>query len=437
MAFHASRSVGVESQEGSRPLGSPRVLYLATHFPAVSHTFISDEVAYLRDSGIQVLTCSINGASADALKSERGRREGETTFYLKAQGASGAARSVVRALSRRPLRLLGCTWKLLRSDMFDLPRSSKRLAQVAEAVMLWDHCSRLDVRAIHAHFGGVPATVAWYTAEIGNALARNGEAELPWTWSVTIHGWHEFTSEGAAQLQAKLHSAAMVACISDFTHAQLKRIALPADWSKLHVVRCGIDPDRFPARAPLARPRDPVVIITARLSPEKGHIDLFEAVSLLNARGCRVRVRCIGDGPFVEALERAIAQHSLVDQIEMLGPLPPLEVERELAEADVFCLPSSAEGLPVAIMEAMAVGVPVVTTYISGIPELIRSGDTGWIVPAARPDLLAAAIEDILDDPETTADVVARARDAVLEQHDGRRNAEQLRALMDHYHSGA
>lgn len=421
-----------------------KVLYLSTHYPSVSHTFIADEVRHLRRLGAEVVTASINSVEAEIAATAGGQALAAETFYIKAVGARGGVTALVSAVRRAPLAVARCMVQLLRRDAADLPRSGKRLMQFVEAAVLWQHCDRLGITAIHAHFGQVPATVAWYTAEIGNAIGDRGDRDdrgqpsRRWTWSVTIHGWHEFTLEHAAQLREKLAAASMVVCVSDFTHAQLQRIADPADWSKIRVIRCGIDPALFPARPETVARTLPVVLTTARLSPEKGHVVLLEAASVLRDAGRELRLVFVGSGPFRSELEQAVATYGLRDAVQFRGALAPAEVNDELRSADLFCLPSSAEGLPVSIMEAMAVGVAVVTTYISGIPELVVNDETGWIVPACRADLLAAAIESALSDQERTRRIVGAARAAVVDRHDGARNALALRdALVDAHTPGS
>ena len=415
-----------------------KVLYLSTHFPSVSHTFIADEVRHLRHLGAEVVTASINSVEAEIAATAGGQALAAETVYVKAVGARGGVTAMLSAVRRAPLAVARCMVRMLRRDAADLPRSGKRLMQFVEAAVLWQHCDRLGITAIHAHFGQVPATVAWYTAEIGNAIDGRGERGQParrWTWSVTIHGWHEFTLEHAAQLREKLAATSLVVCVSDFTHAQLQRIADPADWSKIRVIRCGIDPALFPARPKTVANTPPVVLTTARLSPEKGHVVLLEAAAMLRDSGRELRLVFVGSGPFRSELERAVAMHGLRDAVQFRGALAPAEVNDELRSADLFCLPSSAEGLPVSIMEAMAVGVAVVTTYISGIPELVVNDETGWIVPACRADLLAAAIESALSDHERTRQIVGAARAAVVDRHDGARNALALRDALTNAHT--
>ncbi|HET7721343.1 MAG TPA: glycosyltransferase, partial [Acidimicrobiales bacterium] len=149
--------------------------------------------------------------------------------------------------------------------------------------------------------------------------------------------------------------------------------------------------------------------------------------------GIEVRATFIGDGPFEADLRRAAARLGIADAVTFAGPQPPTAVAATLQQADIFCLPSFAEGLPVSIMEAMATGVPVVTTYISGTPELVEDGVTGWIVPAGNAARLAAAIQDVASNPARAA-IVEAARAAVVERHDLASNAKELAEVLMRCH---
>jgi glycosyltransferase involved in cell wall biosynthesis len=404
-----------------------KIGYLATHYPSVSHSFILREILALEKLGVEIEPMAINPAPEDDVLTDIDRAERRRTFYVKSQPRPRVLRSVLRALRANPAGFLSTAVLAVRSAGFDLKAGLWRLFQLVEAVIVWDHCRDVEVRHVHAHFGQVPATVAWFTAELGNRLDPDGDT---WTWSVTIHGWHEFVNERESSLRQKVAAAAFVVCISDYTRSQLMRIAHPAHWHKLKVVRCGIDTSEFPRRSARPVTKPPRVLIVARLSPEKGHFVLLEAVKLLADRGRRIEIDLAGPGEFRDDLERSAQALGIAGQVQFHGACSPGEINKLLKAADVFCLPSFAEGLPVALMEAMAVGVPVVTTYISGIPELVIDGWTGMVVPAGRADMLASAIERLCDDSELTRSIIEAARAKVEEQHELANNVPALAALL-------
>ena len=220
------------------------IAYLMTHFPAVSHTFIADEIRALEDRGTRVIPFSINSPREVDEKSVAGSGWSARTTYLKQMPRHRMLARFVGTVLRHPSVLLIAA----RSGGFDLRAHVWRVFHLVEATVLADGMRRHGCRHVHAHFGQTPATVAWFATEVGNRTRRRGEPTL--TWSTTIHGWHEFANVDAANLRQKVAAATFIVCISDFTRSQLLRIAAPADWPKLHVVRCGIDLDKFTTRQP-------------------------------------------------------------------------------------------------------------------------------------------------------------------------------------------
>jgi glycosyltransferase involved in cell wall biosynthesis len=226
-----------------------------------------------------------------------------------------------------------------------------------------------------------------------------------------------------------------VVCVSDFTRSQLCRVADPRYWNRFNVVRCGIDLSAFPLREPRPLGATPRVVIVGRLSPEKGHGILLKAARKLADENIPVQVEIIGDGPFAAAIRQQADTLGIADRVAHSGELLPDEVSRRLVNADIFCMASFAEGLPISIMEAMAVGVPVVTTWVGGIPELAVNDVTALTVPPGNSDALAAAIRRLVTDAKLREGLVPAARAAVERMHSRDRNGEQLaemfRALAD------
>ncbi|MEK7424919.1 MAG: glycosyltransferase [Actinomycetota bacterium] len=400
-----------------------KISYLSTHYPFVSHTFIQREILALQHLGLEVFPIALNKAHQSDLLTEIDRREAARTFYVKGLGRARIVGGLLSTFARHPLATGRGLRRALKDTRFDVSYAVKRVLQFMEAVLVWRHSIKHDTTAIHAHFGQAPATVARFAAAFGNDVGRGVR-----TWSVTIHGWHEFVTEDSSDLKRKIDTADLVVGISDFTRAQLMRIGDPSRWHHLAVVRCGLALAEFPRRPDQPIGDVPLIVVTARLSPEKGHLVLVEALSILRSRGVAMQARFIGSGPFGDEIAAAAVRFGVDDIVEFTGPLPPGEVAAELGAADIFCLPTFAEGLPVSIMEAMAIGVPVVTTYISGIPELVIDGVTGWVVPAANAELLADKLEQV-NGPDRLA-IIQAARQRVECRHDIASNAPQLAAHL-------
>jgi glycosyltransferase involved in cell wall biosynthesis len=311
--------------------------------------------------------------------------------------------------------------RAIQSARSDLGLIARRLAHLGYAAATALYCRERQIHHLHAHFGLAPATIAWFACEI-----LNFDPNAACTWSFTIHGFQDFVDEAVARLDLKAASASFVICVSDFTKSQLCRVADPLYWERFRVVRCGIDLDAFPLRKPRPMRAVPRIVILGRLSPEKGHGVLLDAVALLAREGVAVEVEIIGDGPFADAIRRQETALGIEGRVIHSGELLAEKVARRLADADIFCMASFSEGLPISLMEAMAVGVPVVTTWISGIPELAVNEVTAMTVPPGNSAALAAAIKRLVEDPELGARLVPAARAAVERMHSREDNAAQL-----------
>jgi glycosyltransferase involved in cell wall biosynthesis len=238
-----------------------------------------------------------------------------------------------------------------------------------------------------------------------------------------------------AMLAEKVRRADLVVTISEFNRRLLVATCGEDARAKVHVIRCGVDPAAF-APAPRRPPAIPTFACVASLRPYKGHEVLLEAVALLRRAGRDLRVVLVGDGERRRWLEARIARAGLGDVVLLRGALPHEQVPAVLAAATALVVPSvtardgQMEGIPVALMEGMAAGLPVVATRLSGIPELVQDGVTGLLVPERDPAALAAAMERLAADPALAARLAEAGRRAVREQHDLARNVARLRALL-------
>jgi glycosyltransferase involved in cell wall biosynthesis len=398
-----------------------------THYPKHSQTFLIDEVVAVGSEDLTVVPIALNEPSPGDIDTEIEQRESARTLYLKAVPPIRVLRTLLSTVRRNPTGVIGVFVRALRAAGADARDALWSAFYFVEAVLAWDHCERNGCRHLHAQFGTAPASVAMLAADIGNRVAGG---ERPVTWSYSVHGYTEFTQEDAFDIVRKTRSAAFVVGVSDYTRSQLMRLSSPEEWVKLHRVHVGIDLDHFAycPRADVHTP--PTVLSVGRLSPEKGQLSLLEAVGCLKSRGVAVRAKVIGDGPSSSQLREHARALGIEDRVEFTGALPAAAVAAELADADVFCLASFAEGIPVSVMEALACGVPVVATLVGGVPELVECGTSGLTVPAGRPDLVADAIETLVGDPELRARVQREGRRRVETGHDIRRTSAQMRELL-------
>lgn len=404
-----------------------RVAYVMTHYPRVALTFIAGEIDELERRGIHILPMAMNSPDKSDLVDPTAQTRSRRTLYFKASKGS-----IFTALARyfllHPIAMSRLLGKAFASSQFDLELTARRLAHFGYAARAARDCERAGVRHLHAQFGQAPATIAWFAAEI-----LNFGKSITASWSFTIHGFHDFVDEKAARLDLKAQSARFVVCVSDFTKSQLCRIADPKTWHRFHVIRCGIDLSTFRFRGVQALRPTPKILIVGRLSPEKGHIILLNAVERLACRGIQVQIQILGDGPFASHIRDAAERLKLSDRLTFLGELMPAEIPQALAEADIFCMPSFAEGLPVSIMEAMAVGVPVIATWIGGIPELAVNEVTALTVPPGNSDALAGAIERLLSNEQLRKALIQSGRVAVERLHAREANVQGLLELFQQH----
>jgi glycosyltransferase involved in cell wall biosynthesis len=399
------------------------IAYVMTHYPRVALTYISGEIDALEARGLTILPFAMNAPAAEDLGSDDLRRRSARTVYLKSQWVPAIA-ALAAQWFRHPVGMTRLCATAVKSARLDLGLLVRRMAHLVEAALLARDCRRRGVRHLHAHFGQAPATLAWFASEM---LRQDRDAAVG--WSFTIHGFQDFVDDAVARLDLKAASASFVVCVSDFTRSQLCRITSPDLWDRFAVVRCGIDLANFPRRDQILHNEPAEIISVGRLSPEKGFSILLRALAILRDRGIAARLTLIGEGPERPALMRDIRDSDLQERVTLLGELPSDAVADRLRTADIFCLPSFSEGLPISIMEAMAIGVPVVATNIAGIPELAMNGCTALTVPASNVPKLAEALARLLTDGALGERLAGAARLEVERRHDRDTNADEMLAL--------
>ena len=397
-----------------------KLAYLVSRYPAVSHTFILREVRALRALGFDVASASVNPpdrSSADMSAEER--EEASATYYIKRHGAVGALAAHAWGLLRHPLRYARGLRYALGLARADLARLAFAFFYFTEALMVARWMARSQRAHLHVHF----ATAA---ANIGMVVRRM----FPVGLSLTLHGPDEFYDAGSQRLAEKIAIADFVVCIGRFARSQAMKLSSQLHWHKFEIAPLGVDPARYSAR-PASAPSDTLrLLCVGRLVPAKGQRILVEACRLLRESGRRFSLTLVGDGPDRPALEEAVRRHGLGAQVRFTGALNEAQVLALYREADAFVLPSFAEGIPVVLMEAMAMGVPCVTTRITGIPELIEAGQDGLLVTPSDAAELCAAITRLMDEPQLHARLAARGRAKVTSAFDLQTNVRRLGAIF-------
>jgi len=387
------------------------IAYLVNHYPTVSHSFIRREILGLEQAGVPVRRFTLRAPPAN-LPDPQDQSEAAKAEVVLAQGGFRLLLATMGQALRHPGRWLHALRVAVGMGDGAPARIVRQLAYLAEACWL---AGRLDgVRHLHAHFGTNSASVARLTHLLSGV-----------PYSFTVHGPEEFDGPLALHLPGKIKDARHAVAISSFGRSQLMRWTDPADWEKLLVVRCGVDALFAQAEEqPLCT--GPELSCVARLSGQKGLPLLIEAAALLKQRGVDFRLTLVGDGELRPQIEQAIAANGLQDRIAITGYLSAEGVRAAVTGSRAMVLPSFAEGLPVVIMEALALRTPVIVTQIAGTPELVDS-QCGWLIPAGAVEPLADAMAAALAAPPERLRAmgeVGRAR--VLAQHDALRNARAL-----------
>jgi glycosyltransferase involved in cell wall biosynthesis len=405
----------------AKPVASRmRLGYLLNIYPAVSETFILREIRLLRSRGFDIEIASINSPnrSEDQMTDDE-RTEIDNTYYVKRHGIRGALMAHLGEL-RQPLRYLRGLRYALSLSGGNPTRTLYGLFYFTEALMLARWMSAKNLSHLHVHFATTAASIALI-------LKHSHGIHL----SLTVHGPDEFYDTPGQNLAEKLQAADFVVCISRFARSQVMKLTPASHWHKFEVCPLGVDPARY---TPVARESDGqpfTILCVGRLTPAKGQRVLVDASARLAAAGHAFRLVIVGAGPDEAQLRDAVSSYGLEDRVEFTGALNQQQVLDWYARADAFVLPSFAEGIPVVLMEAMACGIPCVTTRITGIPELIRDGLDGLLVTASDANELTTALERLMGDEDLRERLARDGRERVREHYNLERNVGRLGQLFE------
>jgi colanic acid/amylovoran biosynthesis glycosyltransferase len=398
-----------------------RVAYLGNVYPMTSQSFIRRELVGVEAQGVVVLRHTLRRWH-ERLVDPLDLAELERTRAVLDVGAAGLLGATITTAFGRPRLFLRA---LMRAIWFGRRAGSsgrgvdRHLIYLAEACVLLKWYRRERVDHVHAHFGS-NSTVAALLARIMGGPP----------FSFTAHGPEEFDDPLAQGIDEKIRHAAFVVAISGFGRSQLFRWVPYAEWSKIRIIRCGLDA-MFLSAEPVPVPEARRLICVGRFAEQKGLPILIAAAGRLHADGVDFELILVGDGPLRGEIERLVAEHDLGSKVRLLGWQSNARVRELIQASRALVLPSFAEGLPVVIMEALALGRPVISTHVAAIPELVQPGLTGWLVPPSSVESLATAIREALEAPVERLERMGRAGALrVAERHDAAAEAEKLVMLF-------
>ncbi len=366
-----------------------RVAYLTGEYPRASDVWIQREIAALRSRGVVVDSFAVRRPGDDHMVGEEQRTErARTTYLLDRRRSIDGLRAHVGLALRSPGRYLDGARLASSTRRPGLRGAIRQAAYFAEAGLLAHEIRQRGIPHLHNHFGDSSCSVAMLAAELGG-----------FTFSFTLHSPGVSYEPRAWRLDTKLARASFCACISYFCRAQTLVHAALEHHDRIHVVRCGVDDDSYTPVRHVGRGRR--LLFVGRLTELKGVTVLLEALQQVKKEQPDVELTIVGDGPDRDRFEAVACELDVADHVRFVGARSQAEVADQLADTDVFVLPSFAEGVPVTLMEALAAGVPVVATHVGGVAELVEHGINGYLVLPGDAVSLADALLALLDDPRS------------------------------------
>lgn len=357
--------------------------YLTTRYPSVSHTFIRREIMEVERTGYTVQRYALRPAKAK-LVDPLDLDEAKKTVYCLKQPIYIHVLSFLFVLMSRPIKLLKIVLLSLKMYLHSERNLFIHIAYILEACTLFFLMKKMRVQHIHVHFGTNVATIARLISKISKI-----------SYSFTVHGPAEFDSPVGIDLRGKIKDSKFTVAISDYCSAQLKRWSDYDGWEKIKTVRCTVGHDFFKRKAELQK-NNKTFVCVGRLCPQKGNLLLIDSFNKIVAKDRDAKLIFVGDGEMREKVEKEIENKKLGNNVIITGFVSESEVRKYISNSIALVLPSFAEGLPMVIMEAFALGRPVISTYVAGIPELVINDYNGWLIPAGSITKLTTVMEEVL-----------------------------------------
>ena len=397
-----------------------KIAYLVNKYPKPSHSFIRREIAAIEACGFEVERFSIRECESELVDPED-KLEFKKTLVVLSVGIFGLLFNLLGVAIARPIKWLSGLWLALKIGLVSERGVLYHLIYLAEACVLLGWFRNAGVTHLHAHFGTNPTTVAMLSQAMGGP-----------PYSFTVHGPYEFDEPESLALTEKINRAAFVVTVSSFSKGQLYRWCDHHQWQKIHLIRCGVD-NHFFNQPTTAIPSEPNLVCVGRLCEEKGQLLLVEAVSQLAALGLQCNLTLVGEGPLKPEIETLIKTYGLEKQVKITGWVSGAEVQKYVMNSRALIQPSFAEGLPVVIMEAMALQRPVISTYVAGIPELVKPGANGWLIPSGSVEALTEVMLEVLQLPLENLEQMGKDGAALVKAHyNVEQEASKLVNLFQH-----
>ena len=404
-----------------------KVAYMMSRFPHLPETFILREMSEMERQGWEIALYPLIEQKQTVVHADAERWIPKARYLPFFSWGVVAANG--RSLLHSPLRYLRLWGRVVRENIGSPNFLVRAIALLPKAVYAAQQMERDGIDHIHAHYATHPALVAWIIHQLTGI-----------SYSITVHAHDIFVRTD--MLGSKLRDAAFIAAISEYNRNHIAKLVGSWVRAKTHIVHCGITPAHYQTQAAPRQPDQPLEIVAiGSLQPYKGHKYLVEACAQLRTQNIPFRCRIIGGGEEMADLEQRIRDANLEEQVQLLGAKTQDEVAALLPTAHCYVQPSivtpsgKMEGIPVALMEALACGLPVVATHLSGVPELVRPDETGYLVPPADSAALAGALTAVYHHPQHAQTLAAAGRQLVLDQFELSANVRQLAHLFQQTHT--
>jgi colanic acid/amylovoran biosynthesis glycosyltransferase len=397
-----------------------RVAYLTGTYPRATDTFIQREVSSLRDRGVSVQTFAVRRPSDSHIVGEEQIRERENTLYLLPANLFLLLWNHLFLFSTAPGRYIRSIALALKTSQPGLKGFAYQIFYFLEAGLLSHQMKRLEIQHLHNHLGDSSCTVAMLASALSGI-----------SYSFTLHGPYIFYEPYRWALKEKIINAKFVACISYFCRSQAMYFSPLEAWEHLPIVHCGVDPTLF---QPVTHDKVGRKLLSiGRISAAKGFPILLESMVEIKKSFPDAYLTIIGDGEDRQTLEKMAQDLGLGEQVTFAGYQSQASVRNFFQQTDIFVLPSFAEGVPVSLMEAMAAGVPVVSTKIAGIGELVEEDVSGYLVSPGDSQILAEKIICLLESADLRAAFGRAGREKVIQEFNLNHEAEWLHKVMMAY----
>jgi glycosyltransferase involved in cell wall biosynthesis len=397
-----------------------KLAYFTNQYPKVSHSFIRREILALEQMGYEVERFALRSDEAELVDPDD-QNEFTKTAYILSESKVDLIKQGILSFFQQPSQFLKTLLLAVKLGFRSDRGVVRHIAYLLESCMLLKWQQEKGIQHIHAHFGTNPTAVVMFSRLLGGVK-----------YSFTVHGPEEFDKPEFISIAEKIKHSSFVVAISSYGRSQLFRWIPLEQWDKVKIVRCGLDASFLADNEHKEPNLSHQIVCVGRLCEQKGQLLLLDAVRSLRDSGVDCTLILAGDGPMRAEVERRIAEFNLSDRVEITGWISSQQVKALLVESRGLVLPSFAEGLPVVIMEALALYRPVITTYVAGIPELVKNDENGWIIPAGDVDALTQSIQSLLKaDQKTLAAFGEHGHEAVNKQHNIETEAATLARFFE------